>query len=378
MKVQHVLFILIVEIAVGRCILAASQTGETNQVTESIQVSDNRPLAAALEALEKKYGLAITYEDPIYSHPSDIQDVTPLLSIRPVTSTSHRLLVPKKATFRFQYVAGNGKPVEDTRSLIRRMLTEYSALGNPAFDVQERATKYGPEWHVFPTEVRTTSGSLLPQAALLDNIVNIPNQKRTYTKMLDEIIDQVSNLSGYRVMGGNFPVNAFFVLQNHEENYGADNRPARQALAELLGPSYLWYLFYVPGDRMYVLNIHSKAVPPSNVPVPQRFSPLDESGHLINPGPRVSRAEAYQHVSPAMLRHYPWSKTRIPQVQLALARAGFYHDKATGIWDTQTMEALKMFQSANSLPPTGRLDKASLQKLGVDFTSAPVNLPKPQ
>jgi len=360
-----------------RCSPAAPQASGNSQITESIDVNDSRPLAAALQALEKKYGLAITYEDPVYANFSDLQDVTPPVVGRPVVDTSHRVFVPKGGEFHFHYAVENGKPVEDTHSLLRRMLTEYAGVGKPAFEVQERTTKYWPEWHVFLTEVRATNGDVVPGAALLDNIINIPNRKRTYTEMFGEILEQVSIVSGYRVMVANYPMNYFYALRNHEADYGADHRPARDALAELLGPSFVWYLFHVPGDQKFFLDIHIKATSPSSAPVPQRFSPLDESGHLINPGPRVSREEAYRHS--LALRHLPLSYEHISEIQSALARAGYYQGDPTGMWDSNTVEAMKKFQSANDLPPTGRWDEPSLRKLGVTFTpSVPANIPKPQ
>jgi hypothetical protein len=67
-------------------------------ITTSIQVNSRRPLAAALTELEKRQGLAITYEDPVYSSPSDIQDVTPARANR-LDAETRRILVPKKGSF---------------------------------------------------------------------------------------------------------------------------------------------------------------------------------------------------------------------------------------------------------------------------------------
>jgi hypothetical protein len=367
MRSHQVLFIGLALVATYRSTQASPQVSETSQIAESIDVKGNRPIAEALKVLEKRYGFAITYEDPVYSNPSDLQDVTASVARSRSEHPSRRKFALKEGEIHFQYAIENGKPVEDTRSLIRRMLDEYAGLGNPKFDVQERATKFGPEWHVFPTEVRTVSGALVQTTALLDNIIYIPKQKRTYNEMFGEILEQVSNVSGYRIMLGYYPMNYFLAQGNHEAEYGADHRPARDVLAELLGPSFVWQLSDVPGENKFVMDITIKTAKPLSAPPPQRFSPLDESGHLINQN-HVSREEAYEHPSMEILHHSSWSKEPVTKIQVALAHAGFYHGEPTGTWDSNTRDAMRMFQSANNLPASGNLDAASLRKLGVTLT----------
>src|SRR5262245_54420252 len=46
------------------------------QTVVKLSVDDPRPVAKALERLEDKYGWRITYEDPRYAYPGDIEDVT--------------------------------------------------------------------------------------------------------------------------------------------------------------------------------------------------------------------------------------------------------------------------------------------------------------
>lgn len=56
---------------------------------------------------------------------------------------------------------------------------------------------------------------------------------------------------------------------------------------------------------------------------------------------------------------------RIREIQSALAEAGHYAGAPTGKWDAQSAEAMKRFQSAHGLNPSGKLDAKSLQKLGL-------------
>ncbi len=67
---------------------------------------------------------------------------------------------------------------------------------------------------------------------------------------------------------------------------------------------------------------------------------------------------------------------RIREIQSALAEAGFYKREPNGKWDSYSVEALKKFQQANGLKPTGKLDALSLQKLGLGSEVAGVASPR--
>jgi hypothetical protein len=71
------------------------------------------------------------------------------------------------------------------------------------------------------------------------------------------------------------------------------------------------------------------------------------------------------------------SAERIGEIQQALSRAGFYSGEITGRWDSDTVEAMKRFQQAQGLEPTGRLDALSLQKLGLGSDIAGLAAPRP-
>jgi peptidoglycan hydrolase-like protein with peptidoglycan-binding domain len=71
---------------------------------------------------------------------------------------------------------------------------------------------------------------------------------------------------------------------------------------------------------------------------------------------------------------------RISEIQSALAARGSYKGEPNGKWDDSTAQAMKDFQSANGLTPTGKLDALSLQKLGLGSEiagrAAPVPMPQ--
>lgn len=73
---------------------------------------------------------------------------------------------------------------------------------------------------------------------------------------------------------------------------------------------------------------------------------------------------------------------RISEIQSALAAQGTYKGQPSGKWDSATAQAMKDYQSAHGLTPTGKLDALTLQKLGLGSEiagrAAPLPSPQPQ
>ncbi len=68
---------------------------------------------------------------------------------------------------------------------------------------------------------------------------------------------------------------------------------------------------------------------------------------------------------------------RIREIQSALAREGAYRKDPNGKWDAASVEAMKRFQAAHGLDPTGKLGALSLQKLGLGSEVAGRAAPRP-
>jgi peptidoglycan hydrolase-like protein with peptidoglycan-binding domain len=68
---------------------------------------------------------------------------------------------------------------------------------------------------------------------------------------------------------------------------------------------------------------------------------------------------------------------RISEIQQALAKDGSFSGTPSGKWDDSTVEAMKKFQAGHGLNPSGRLDAATLQKLGLGSQTAGVAAPMP-
>ena len=71
------------------------------------------------------------------------------------------------------------------------------------------------------------------------------------------------------------------------------------------------------------------------------------------------------------------SSNRIEQIQRALSRTGYYQGDPTGRWDSSTVAAMKGFQQAHGISPTGKIDAPSLQQLGLGSDVAGLGAPRP-
>jgi peptidoglycan hydrolase-like protein with peptidoglycan-binding domain len=68
---------------------------------------------------------------------------------------------------------------------------------------------------------------------------------------------------------------------------------------------------------------------------------------------------------------------RIREIQSALQSKGALNQEPNGKWDAATIEAMKKYQADNGLSPTGKIDAASLQKLGLGSDIAGKGAPIP-
>ena len=68
---------------------------------------------------------------------------------------------------------------------------------------------------------------------------------------------------------------------------------------------------------------------------------------------------------------------RISEIQVALANNGVFEGEPTGKWDGSSSAAMKKFQAAHGLNPTGKFDALTLQKLGLGSDTAGVAAPTP-
>jgi peptidoglycan hydrolase-like protein with peptidoglycan-binding domain len=66
---------------------------------------------------------------------------------------------------------------------------------------------------------------------------------------------------------------------------------------------------------------------------------------------------------------------RISTIQEALGKDGSFTHTPSGKWDDSTVEAMKKFQGAHGLNPSGKLDARTLEKLGLGSQTAGIAEP---
>jgi peptidoglycan hydrolase-like protein with peptidoglycan-binding domain len=68
---------------------------------------------------------------------------------------------------------------------------------------------------------------------------------------------------------------------------------------------------------------------------------------------------------------------RVSEIQQALGKDGSFSGSPNGKWDSSTVDAMKKFQAAHGLNPSGKLDAKTLQQLGLGSQTAGVAAPTP-
>jgi hypothetical protein len=222
-----------------------------------LSIEDPRPLSEAIHMLEAKYGLVITYEDPRYTHPSEIVDVTEKVRRnlnKFELAKAPRVFVPKGGQLSFEYddaLARTGYQA----ALVQQLIDANLAIGNAG---RFRVEQQGAVVHVIPIASKNERGQVVPQASVLDAVISLPKAQRGGLETLEAICVAISQVTRTRVALGSAPLSLFIRYRNDE---GITRRPARDALAEFFAKvqneaPLSWRLFYSPTLKMYVLNVH--------------------------------------------------------------------------------------------------------------------------
>jgi peptidoglycan hydrolase-like protein with peptidoglycan-binding domain len=121
-----------------------------------------------------------------------------------------------------------------------------------------------------------------------------------------------------------------------------------------------------------------------------RWIAIVAAGAFFLPGVRVmarqrrrarqSRKATAHRRHPVYRRHYTRlhiSRDRVLQIQEALVKAGYLHDKPDGVWGPSTRDAMRLYQQANGFSPTGLPEAKPLMKLGLGPHPLPPGLSPP-
>lgn len=89
----------------------------------------------------------------------------------------------------------------------------------------------------------------------------------------------------------------------------------------------------------------------------------DINGNRVMNGSTERHAEMDRNTYHREYRHL--NESKVQDLQQNLADAGFYKGGVDGVWGPQTAKALRSYQAANGLRATGKLNSATIEKLGM-------------
>jgi hypothetical protein len=238
-------------LAVLCCLVATVSFGHQ---AETITVDDPRALAKALDIVEGRYGWIVTYEDPRYVRDADVVDVTKQARRSPDPSKGP-ILIPRGGSLTLNFARPPADSSTDqVANLLSSLVMQFEGFGLPGkFTI---ATTEGI-FHVTPTSISGTDGRPVAQRSILDAVVSLPAQKeRTAYSALQVVLGLVGQATGQQVWPGTVPIN---LLAQSKMEAALEKVTARQMMIRILestGRGLSWRLFYDPGLKLYVFNVH--------------------------------------------------------------------------------------------------------------------------
>jgi len=205
-----------------------------------IVANSPRPLEQALDALQRKYGWFVNYEDPQYVAPADYIE----------NADSDHSRVPAGRTFSVEFPSGSAE-----EKVLRLIVDAYNKSGNPGhFEVRQLADE---TFDIVGTQAHDEKGRTLAQQIPLDLSVTLPTDERPINETVDRICEEVTKQLHYDLNVGISPRS--FLLRTTAK-IGGTNKPAREFLTQSLTATrqrLYWRLLFDPNSKTYLLNLHA-------------------------------------------------------------------------------------------------------------------------
>lgn len=215
---------------------------DTYGQTITAEVEGGRPLAAAVDLLERVYSRPISYEDPMTVNAGELKD--DIENFQRTPDPSHRIFVQKGRKITFQYKTPTSLPswsgdpqqfkAETDKALtdaLNSMLDGYATAGGPeSFAV----TSENGSAYVLPISFLAKEGKIQPTMAILDTKITIPPGTRTRIDLYMDICAALSKTTGTKVGASWFPVNGGSMQARSPTTISGTDIPARTLLDQLL------------------------------------------------------------------------------------------------------------------------------------------------
>jgi hypothetical protein len=280
--------------------LKQAEISET-EGTVHIVANSPRPLTQVLEALQKKYGWFINYEDPQFTSKLDTVEVADPRAHAPSSQ-----ILPAGGRFTLEFPAPPAQPPSPQPGAA----TEPGQMSNSAQSspAQSSSTPSHPAQLDFAQEEKTlrlvvdaynhsdnpgrfelrtigegnltlvgtaahdAKGQIASQKPVLDSTLTLARGQRMATTTIELLCQRLTALRGIKVSLGVYPRN---LLDHTPVTVGAAKKASArdlllQTLAHTRGSYYL-HLLYDPSSKGYYLDIHSihpaaQTIPPAQKP----------------------------------------------------------------------------------------------------------------
>jgi hypothetical protein len=274
--------------------------GQTQAST--ISVNTFRPLAAVADQLQQLSQIPINYEDVRCDFPGDQTTVQGAYTAAQQALASQNGVVGPLVD-----IAPRGGPLSATiavnasrqlpnapavASALNSFLSSYSGSTLPgAFSMEA----YNGAFFLAPTSIRNQTGTTVLAPAVLSTPITLSVNQGVAFQVLDQILAQVSQTSGFKIGVGTVPVNALAMAR---VTINAVQEPANHILMWLLNsllnhgqvlpassPSLAYRVLYDPKLKYYMFNIVEVGVGFSTRTLPP-VAPTQPSGPNRWSGPK--------------------------------------------------------------------------------------------
>jgi hypothetical protein len=224
-------------------------------------ITSGRPLAIAAQIASEKLGVPISYEDASWMAGADLVAVPapqPSNSRGP-GANGNGPVEPREHVFDFS-IPSNARELP-AEAVLQSILDRHHAARNPG---DFRIVRFGKgEYSIVADYADDKSGKRSKQVAPLDVRISLASKRRTLEEAIADLSAAIKAASGITLTSAQ-SFGAYFT--NSYIEIGANNRVARDVLAEILGPSQApglppnarsgWMIFYEPTIGIYFLNLY--------------------------------------------------------------------------------------------------------------------------
>jgi len=214
---------------------AITETGGAVRIT----ANSPRPLEQMLDALQRKYGWIVNYEDPQYESAVDV-----------VNAADEKFKVPAGGNFTFEFSGA----APDEEKTLQHLVDAYNKSKNPGhFELRRTEDSV---FNVVGIAAHKDNGDLVQQKAPFDRPLTLPSQEQTIDETVTHICAELSKRGHSKVV---LAISPRKLLSQNRVVVGGNQVAARELLAKSLlvvhGKIY-WRLLFDPTSKSYYLDLH--------------------------------------------------------------------------------------------------------------------------